>query len=67
VTGMPRSRARAVRLAALPADLIQRPPAEIPDLPQLPVQLRTPTLEFRQLIRPIRHVIPNLGVLILSD
>jgi hypothetical protein len=64
---MARRGARAVRLAALAADLVQRSPAEIPDLPQLRVKLRTPALQFRQLIRPVRHGIPNLRVLILSD
>ena len=36
VSGMTRRGARAVRLAALAAHLVQRPPAEVPDLPQLP-------------------------------
>ena len=35
VAGMVRGRACAVRLAALAADLVQRPPPEVPDLPQL--------------------------------
>src|SRR5712664_481740 len=59
VTGMPRSRARTVRLAALPADLVQRPPPEVPDLPQLRVKPSTPTLKFRQFIRPVRQQHPQ--------
>jgi hypothetical protein len=64
---MLRRGARAVRLAALPADLVQRSPAKVPDLPQLRVKPCTPALQFRQLIRPVRHDIPNLRVVILSD
>jgi hypothetical protein len=47
---MIRSGARAARLAALTAHLVQRPPPEVPDLAQLPVQLLAPALESRQLI-----------------
>jgi hypothetical protein len=52
---MIRGRARTARLAALTAHLVQRPPAEVPDLPQLPVQLLTPALQSRQLISILRH------------
>src|ERR1039458_2867500 len=55
VTRVLRVGARAVRLAALAAHLVQRPPAEVPDPRQLPVQLLPPALEFRQLIRLFRH------------
>ena len=57
VTGMTRGRARAVRLPALPADLVQRPPPEVPDLPQLRVKVPAAALQLRQLIRhrPARH------------
>ena len=55
VTGVIRGGARAARLAALAAHLVQRPPPEVPDLAQLPVQLRTPALESRQLISTLRH------------
>ncbi len=52
---MIRGGTRAAWLAALTAYLVQRPPPEVPDLAQLPVQLLAPALENRQLISTLRH------------